>query len=114
MKDFIFWAQNTEASFGSSSSAGRWKQKNCCVRVPEAKNEDTNSAFSKVFDHVGKKPRQESIRIGVKAKKISETGKHRPRKVRLSRSPNVTKILRIERNETYRNVYLSYDRPLTI
>ena len=82
--------------------------------LPEGDNENTNSVVDKVFEAIGEKPRHESVRVGVKKSTDSETGRHRPIKVRLSNSSHVIQILRAARKlkdtAAYRSVFLCPDR----
>ena len=81
--------------------------------LPEGDNENTNSVVDEVFGVIGEKPRHESVRVGVKKSTDSETGRHRPIKVRMSNSSHVIQILRAARklkdSAAYRSVFLCPD-----
>ncbi len=80
--------------------------------LPEEPNEETCAAVSEVLEILGEKPRQESVRIGVKAE--SNKGRPRPVKISLSSSAHVIHILRAAKNlknsEHYKEVFICPDR----
>jgi cell division septum initiation protein DivIVA len=78
--------------------------------LEEEKGEQLSEKVGNLFQHLGEKSRQESVRLGWKF----EAGKHRPVKVKLPTSDHVQRILKqakiLKQSSSYSSVFLAPDR----
>ena len=77
--------------------------------LEEEKGEQLSDKVSNLFEHLGERPRQESVRLG-----RFEVGKNRPVKVKLPTSDHVHRILRqaktLKQSSCYSSVFITPDR----